>query len=94
MPELGPRTSSVLREKEKEVEKRGGTPEPARRKDTRSSSISSQSGRTTLEDSFSQEREVKKESVPVLTQNFRPVTLTVNVFFKQVCVQGKRLLCL
>ena len=61
--------------------------------------MSSQTSRSTLEDSYSAEREAKKQdSVAALTQNFCPVTLTVNVFFRQVCLsvyyllQGRSLL--
>ena len=76
---------SSVHEKESTLEKRGGTPEPNRRRDTRSGSMSSQTSRSTLEDSYSAEREAKKQdSVAALTQNFCPVTLTVNVFFRQV----------
>ena len=76
---------SSVHEKDGTLEKRGGTPEPNRRRDTRSGSMSSQSSRTTLEDSFSAEREARKQdSIAALTQNFCPVTLTVNVFFRQV----------
>jgi len=64
-----------------------GTPEPGRRRDTRTGSVSSQTGRSTLEDSYSAEqKETKKGFDILLSQNFRPVTLTVNVFFKQVGV--------
>lgn len=76
---------SSVHEKDSTLEKRGGTPEPNRRRDTRSGSMSSQTSRSTLEDSYSAEREAKKQdSVAALTQNFCPVTLTVNVFFRQV----------
>ena len=78
---------SSVHEKESTLEKRGGTPEPNRRRDTRSGSMSSQTSRSTLEDSYSAEREAKKQdSVAALTQNFCPVTLTVNVFFRQVII--------
>ena len=76
---------SSVHDKEGTLEKRGGTPEPNRRRDTRSGSMSSMSSRSALEDSYSAEREAKKQdSVAALTQNFCPVTLTVNVFFRQV----------
>ena len=76
---------SSVHDKDGTLEKRGGTPEPNRRRDTRSGSMSSQSSRSALEDSYSAEREAKKQdSVAALTQNFCPVTLTVNVFFRQV----------
>lgn len=70
------------------VEKRGSTPEPNRRRDTRSNSMTSQSGRAGLEDSYSaaDSPAAKKESAATLTQNFCPVTLTVNAVFKQVGV--------
>ena len=78
------RKSSVT-DKDSTLEKRGSTPEPNRRRDTRSGSMSSQTSRSTLEDSFSEQREAKKvDNMASLTQNFCPVTLTVNVFFKQV----------
>ncbi len=71
-------------------EKRGNTPEPNRRRDTRTGSMNSQTSRSALEDSYSAaERggDTKKQEVPTaLIQNFCPVTLTVNVFFKQVCM--------
>ena len=81
-----------MREKDREtlVEKqqRGNTPEPARRREVRSSSLSSTvTSRSSLEDSYSataEQKETKKpDNISLLTQNFRPVTLTVNVFFKQ-----------
>lgn len=69
------------------LEKRGNTPEPNRKRDARSGSLSSQTSRSGLEDSYSA-TDVKdfrkQDSAAVLTQNFCPVTLTVNVFFKQV----------
>ncbi len=41
--------------------------------------------RSTLEDSYSQDQKTPaKDPIAQITQNFRPVTLTVNVFFKQV----------
>ena len=71
---------------------RGG--ETIKRRDTIGASMSSQSSRSGLEDSYSAEREARKrDSVATLTQNFCPVTLTVNGFFRQVmpptlrCVQ-------
>ena len=69
------------------MERRGGTPEPNRRKDARSNSMTSQSSRSGLEDSYSaaDQKDTKKSDVlAALSQNFCPVTLTVNVFFKQV----------
>lgn len=83
-------SSSDIRKVEKEkdaVEKRGNTPEPNRRRDTRTSSMSSQTSRSNLEDSYSaadQKDSKKPDPLAALTQNFCPVTLTVNVFFKQV----------
>ena len=75
-------------EKEKDSsEKRGNTPEPNRRRDTRTGSMTSQSSRSNLEESYSaaDQRDIKKQdAISALTQNFCPVTLTVNVFFKQV----------
>lgn len=68
-------------------DKRGGTPEPNRRRDTRTGSITSQTSRSNLEESYSaaDQRDIKKQdALAALTQNFCPVTLTVNVFFKQV----------
>ena len=73
------------------LEKRGNTPEPNRKRDTRSGSLSSQTSRTGLEDSFSatDSRDTRKQDgAAMLTQNFCPVTLTVNVFFKQVRYSG------
>lgn len=70
------------------MEKRGSTPEPNRRRDLRSGSMSSQTSRSTLEDSYSaadQKDSKKSDPLASLSQNFCPVTLTVNVFFKQVC---------
>lgn len=69
------------------TEKRGSTPEPNRRRDTRTGSMTTQSSRGNLEESYSaaDQRDVKKQdALAALTQNFCPVTLTVNVFFKQV----------
>ena len=66
------------------MEKRGGTPEPNRRRDTRTGSMSSQTSRNNLEESYSAADQKKQDSIAALTQNFCPVTLTVNVFFKQV----------
>lgn len=74
------------------VEKRGSTPEPGRRRDTRTNSMTSQSSRGGggLEDSYSatDAATMRKESAATLTQNFCPVTLTVNAVFKQVGVTG------
>lgn len=68
------------------MEKRGSTPEPNRRRDTRSGSMNSQTSRSNLEDSYSAADQKKSDVLASLSQNFCPVTLTVNVFFKQVCV--------
>ena len=77
-------TSPDTRQPPKDKE---GTPEPGRRRDTRTNSLSFQSSRSALEDSFSEQKEAKKGAdIFNLSQDFRPVTLTVNVFFKQVCV--------
>ena len=86
-----PSTSDIRRisthEKDKDsVEKRGGTPEPNRRRDTRSGSMTSQSSRTNLEDATELKDAKKQDALAALAQNFCPVTLTVNVFFKQVSV--------
>ncbi len=67
---------------------RGGTPEPNRRRDTRTNSMSSQPSRAGLEESLSTAdiRESKKQSaISSLTQNFCAVTLSMNAFYKQVC---------
>ena len=61
-----------------QVEKRGSTPEPRRGRDTRSGSMSSQTSRSGLEDSYSANDSARKDSAAQLTQNFCPVTLTVN----------------
>ena len=68
-----------------QVEKRGSTPEPRRGRDTRSGSMSSQTSRSGLEDSYSA-NDSAKDNAAQLTQNFCPVTLTVNAVFKQVRV--------
>ena len=74
-----------IHEKEKDSgDKRGGTPEPTRRRDTRSGSMNSQSSRAGLEESLSATDPKKHDALATLTQNFCPVTLTLNVFFKQV----------
>ena len=65
-------------------EKRGNTPEPKRGRDARSGSLSSQNSRSGLEDSYSASDAAKKDVAAQLTQNFCPVTLTVNAVFKQV----------
>ncbi len=67
------------------LEKRGSTPEPNRRRDTRSGSLSTQNSRSGLEDSYSATDTARKQDTAAsLTQNFCPVTLTVNAVFKQV----------
>jgi hypothetical protein len=66
------------------AEKRGNTPEPNRRRDTRTGSMTSQTSRSNLEESYSAADIKKQDALAALTQNFCPVTLTVNVFFKQV----------
>ena len=80
------RKSSVY-EKEGTLEKGGGTTETNKRRDTLGATMSSQTSRSGLEDSYSAEREAnarKRDNVVTLTQNFCPVTLTVNGFFRQV----------
>lgn len=68
------------------LDRRGSTPEPNRRRDARSGSLSSQNSRSGLEDSYSAADVGKKDSAAQLSQNFCPVTLTVNAMFKQVCI--------
>ena len=51
-----------------------------RRRDIRSSSVSSQTSRSVLADETTSEETVN------ITQNFAPVTLTLNLFIKQVSV--------
>lgn len=73
------------------LEKRGTTPEPRIRRDARSNSTASTtSSSKLLEDNYTDSPRERREtlsqqqnSLALLTQNFRPVTLTVNVFFKQ-----------
>lgn len=73
---------SMVYDKEGTLEKGG---EAVKRRDTIGSTMSSQTSRSGLEDSYSAEREARKrDSVATLTQNFCPVTLTVNGFFRQV----------
>ena len=64
----------------------GGTQErvktmpESRRRDIRSSSVSSQTSRSVIVDETTSEETVN------ITQNFAPVTLTLNLFIKQVSV--------
>ena len=93
---------SSVNEKEGTLERRGGTLESKWRRDAQGGSSSNLNSRG-LEDSYSGEREKEKESkkqdsVATLTQDFCPVTLTVNGFFRQVhtCIQValKRITCI
>ena len=69
----------------------------SRRKDTQGGSLTNLSGRSGLEDSYSAEREAtaakKQDNVAMLTQDFCPVTLTVNGFFRQVHLLALCMLC-
>ena len=76
-------------EKTSTLERRG-TLDPNKKRDTHSGSLTNLSNRG-LEDSYSAtDREAtlsrKQDSVAMLTQDFCPVTLTVNGFFRQVTV--------
>lgn len=76
---------STAYDKEGTLEKGGGISETIKRRDTIGATMSSQTSRSSLEDSYSAEREARKrDNVATLTQNFCPVTLTVNGFFRQV----------
>ena len=75
-------------EKTGTLERRGGTLDPNKKRDAHSGSLTNLSNRG-LEDSYSAaDKEAtlsrKQDSVAMLTQDFCPVTLTVNGFFRQV----------
>ena len=69
-------------------EKRGTTPEP--NKKLRSGSLVSGNGRSEAAPPVEETREAPMMAMQ-LSQNFRPVTLTVNVFFKQVRIRLGRI---
>ena len=74
-------------EKEGTLERKGGTLDANRRKEALVGSLTNLNSRSGLEDSYSAEREKeakKQDNVATLTQDFCPVTLTVNGFFRQV----------
>ena len=72
----------MVYDKDGTLEKGG---EMVKRSNTIGATMSSQSSRSSLEDSYSAEREARKrDNVATLTQDFCPVTLTVNGFFRQV----------